>query len=112
MSEIDQWYIGGHSLGGVSAATYAEQHEETIAGLFFFASYPTSGTDFSATELPMLSIYAENDGLSTLDKIDESKSLFSDQATFHQIDGGNHAQFGIYGSQKGDNEATIPVQDQ
>lgn len=112
MSGIDQWYIGGHSLGGVSAATYVEQHEESVAGLFFLASYPTSGTDFSATQLPMLSIYAENDGLSTLDKIDDSRSLFSDQATFHQIDGGNHAQFGMYGLQKGDNKATISEKEQ
>ncbi|MGE7649593.1 alpha/beta hydrolase [Peribacillus frigoritolerans] len=30
----------------------------------------------------------------------------------HKIAGGNHGQFGVYGKQKGDNEATISAKKQ
>lgn len=57
----------------------------------------------------MISIYGENDGLST---ILASEALLSTNAQIYQIDGGNHAQFGLYGAQTGDNEATITPLDQ
>lgn len=107
---IENWYLGGHSLGGVAAASYTFEHLNQIAGLFFLASYPTN--DFSALDLPMLSIYAELDGLSTPEKVLEREALLSEQAQFNQISGGNHAQFGLYGPQKGDNDATITAQEQ
>lgn len=109
---IEDWYIGGHSLGGVAAASYAIENLDLIEGVFFLASYPSSGNDFSSLELPMLSIYAEKDGLSTPEKVLESRELLSKQVVFYQIDGGNHAQFGLYGSQKGDNEASITAEEQ
>ncbi|TWT02303.1 alpha/beta hydrolase [Planomicrobium sp. CPCC 101079] len=108
--EIDQWFIGGHSLGGVAASMYAKKHQEELSGLYFLGSYPAS--DFSASSLPMLSVYAENDGLSTTADIEENRGLFSPKSTFIEIAGGNHAQFGLYGKQKGDNAASITPLDQ
>ncbi|WP_226584624.1 alpha/beta hydrolase [Halobacillus litoralis] len=110
---VEEWYIGGHSLGGVSAASFVHQHSDTTDGLIFLASYPSSGSDFSDTNVPVLSIYAEKDGLTTEEKINETKELLSsEKTTFYKIEGGNHAQFGIYGEQKGDNKADIPVKEQ
>ena len=37
--EITTWVAGGHSLGGVTAATFADQ-DERVKGLALFASYP------------------------------------------------------------------------
>ncbi|TWT24707.1 alpha/beta hydrolase [Planomicrobium sp. CPCC 101110] len=108
--EIDQWFIGGHSLGGVAASMYAQKHQGKMAGLYFLGSYPAS--DFSEGSLPMLSIYAENDGLATIADIKENRALFSQESTFIEIRGGNHAQFGLYGKQKGDNAADIAPIDQ
>ncbi|MDN7243277.1 alpha/beta hydrolase [Planococcus sp. N028] len=108
--EIEEWFIGGHSLGGVAAAMYAENKEDKVAGLYFLASYPAG--DFSSTELPMLSIYAEKDGLLTTADIEKNRKGFSPDSRFVEIAGGNHAQFGLYGKQKGDNEATIAPLDQ
>ncbi|PYZ93878.1 alpha/beta hydrolase [Salipaludibacillus keqinensis] len=107
---IDTWVIGGHSLGGVAAATYA--YDSDVDGVFFFASYPQGRNDFSGRSLPMLSIYADRDGLTTLEDIDDTSTLLSDEATFYKIEGGNHAQFGVYGEQQGDMDATISILEQ
>lgn len=60
----------------------------------------------------MLSLYGELDGLSTKKKIAQTHHLLSKGAVVHEIKGGNHAQFGLYGKQKGDNKATITPKQQ
>lgn len=110
--EVKSWVIGGHSLGGVAAANYAYKHEEQLGGLFFLGSYPADSNDFSETKLPILSIYGELDGLTTVEKIDSTQPLLTPNAVLHEIAGGNHAQFGMYGPQKGDQEATISAVEQ
>lgn len=109
--EVEAWFLGGHSLGGVAASFYAENPSPKLAGLYFLGAYPAG--DFSSDDLPMLSIYGELDGLSTGEDIEESRGLFSEDSVFVEIEGGNHAQFGLYGEQKGDNAAEItPIEQQ
>ncbi|MGI2328784.1 alpha/beta hydrolase [Planococcus sp. YIM B11945] len=109
--EVPSWFLGGHSLGGVAAAMYAEDPSEKLAGLYFLGSYP--GSDLSGSRLPLLSIYAERDGLTTLEDVEASKKLLPADSEFVEISGGNHAQFGLYGKQKGDNDASIgPLEQQ
>lgn len=111
--EVEHWYIGGHSMGGVSAGTYAYKNQDIIDGVIFLASYPMNSNDFSDVDMPMLSIYSELDGLVTHEDIEDSKEIVSNDTTFHEIKGGNHGQFGMYGQQKGDNEAEIaPLEQQ
>ena len=55
----------------------------------------------------MISIYGTRDGLATAGEIDASRALLPGTTNWVPIEGGNHAQFGWYGSQSGDNEATI-----
>ena len=110
--EIKNWYVEGHSLGGVAASGFAYTHQEEISGVILLGSYPADSADFSDTDMPMLSLFAEHDGLTTPEKIEETKSLLSTDVLLHQIEGGNHAGFGMYGSQKGDKSATISVKDQ
>jgi hypothetical protein len=111
-TSIKKWIVGGHSLGGVSASKFAYDHPSEIDGVILLGSYPGETTDFSKIALPMLSIYAEKDGLSTIDKINETRHLLSTEAAMFEIKGGNHSQFGIYGKQKGDNQASISVKKQ
>lgn len=110
--DIKKWYIGGHSLGGVSAATYARKNQDVVDGLILLASYPSSGDDFSNKDTPILSIFAEKDGLTTKKKIAETKKLLPEEAVLYEIKGGNHAQFGMYGEQKGDKKADITAKAQ
>jgi pimeloyl-ACP methyl ester carboxylesterase len=102
---INVWAVGGHSLGGVMAAQFASKNPTAVQGLFFWASYPAG--DISSLTIPVLSISASLDGLTTPEKIEETKALLPAGTTYIQIEGGNHAQFGWYGDQTGDNQATI-----
>lgn len=111
-TDITDWYVAGHSMGGVSATYYAEDNQDDINGIILLGSYPAKSTDLSDNNQTVLSIYAENDGLTTIDDVEESKKNLPQDAVFLEIKGGNHAQFGMYGEQKGDNKAEISAKDQ
>ncbi len=110
--DIQNWVIGGHSLGGSMAALYADKHRDQIKGLVLWASYPASSNNLTESDIKVVSIYATQDGLATEDKINASRKLLPTDTAWVQINGGNHAQFGWYGNQSGDNPATISRQDQ
>lgn len=106
--EIDTWAIGGHSLGGAMAARFADEHPERIEGLVLWASYPAESNRLADQgSLAVVSIYATADGLATPAKIKASRPLLPPQTKWVEIAGGNHAQFGWYGSQDGDGTADI-----
>lgn len=109
--EIDTWVIGGHSLGGVTAADYASRHEK-ISALVLLASYPGDHTDLTKSSVDVLSIWASNDEVADADAIKSAKSIMPSSAQFVEIEGGNHAGFGDYGDQKGDGEASISNEQQ
>lgn len=112
--EVKGWVLGGHSLGGTVAAMQAEagQHDahSPAVGLFLYASYPS--TDMSTTlRIPVASISGSRDGLATPAKIDASRANLPADSQFTVIEGADHAQFGAYGPQTGDNPATISADD-
>jgi len=109
--EIKNWAIGGHSLGGSMAATFADQNLE-IDGLVFWAAYPAESNDLSGQEIIVSSIYGTLDGLATPEKVLAAKPLLPANTTWVPIEGGNHAQFGWYGPQDGDNPATLSRKEQ
>ena len=104
--DITNWVMGGHSLGGTMAASYAENNEE-INGLILYGAYPSKGTDLSKKDIKVLSIWGSNDEVVDIDKIKNSKKLLPDNSVIHELKGGNHSGFGNYGLQKGDGKATI-----
>lgn len=108
LSSIDEWYIGGHSLGGAMASKYAASHQDELKGLIMIASYPakTLGEDF-----PVLSILGSEDQVLNMDSYNKAKPKAKNLKQV-VIDGGNHCQFGSYGFQKGDGEATITPENQ
>lgn len=110
--EIQHWAVGGHSLGGAMAANFAKKHPEAVDGLVFWASYPANSDDLSQSALQVVSISASLDGLATGEKIDASRELLPVDTTWVVIQGGNHAQFGWFGDQSGDNVAAISREDQ
>ncbi len=110
--QIQQWAIGGHSLGRAMAATYARTHPEAVQGLALWAAYPASNDDLSHAGLHVVSIFGSRDGLATREKIDASRPLLPSDTTWVQISGGDHAQFGWYCDQAGDNPASISRADQ
>lgn len=110
--EVSRWVVGGHSLGGAMAASFAYQHPEMVQGLVLWAAYPAQANDLSSSSLKVISIYATRDGLATLEKIQASRELLPPDTRWVSLEGGNHAQFGNYGVQPGDGVATISAQEQ
>jgi len=110
--EIETWVVGGHSLGGTMAARYAEANADVVDGLMLWASYPADDALATRNEPAVLSIYATNDGLSTIEEIEASRDDLLADTRWIEIVGGNHAQFGWYGQQPGDGQATISRMEQ
>lgn len=106
----ETWTIGGHSLGGSMAAKVAYENPDAFEALILFASYP--GIDLSSSDLNVLSISGSLDAIVTKSKLDGKKPFLPLQTTYLEIEGGNHAQFGNYGHQKGDNQASITTEAQ
>jgi len=108
--DITTWYIGGHSLGGSMAASFAADHADTYEGLILLASYSTK--DLSGTDLRVLSVYGSEDGVLNQEKYSGNKVHLPDSAVEILLDGGNHACFGSYGAQEGDGAARISPEKQ
>ena len=105
--KYDSYYLGGHSLGGVAAASYVNKFDPNdVKGLILLASYSTKKID-----IPVLSIYGSNDKVLNIKKYKENKKNIPNNNEV-VIDGGNHAYFGNYGEQKGDGKATIEREEQ
>ena len=108
--EIEDWYIGGHSLGGSMAASYLADHTDEYEGLILLGSYSTA--DLSDTDLDVLSIFGSEDKVLNREKYDENKSNLPDDFCEVVIEGGCHAYFGMYGAQDGDGTPTISNHEQ
>lgn len=108
--QIENWYIGGHSLGGSMAASYLEKNAEDYEGLILLGSYSTA--DLSDTDLDVLSVYGSEDKVMNREKYDENKSNLPTNFTEIVIDGGCHAYFGMYGAQDGDGKPSITNEEQ
>lgn len=98
--EIQHWYMAGHSMGGAMASKFASDHPDQVDGLilmgaYIYGDYPDEDT---------LTIYGSLNQ-SVEDHIDYTENIV-------EIEGGNHAQFGNYGPQKGDPTATISAEEQ
>jgi len=110
LPQITRWYVGGHSLGGVMASSFAASHAERIDGIVFLAAYPSG--DIKSTGLRVLSLYGTEDGVLDMASFTEAKSKNPGDTVYLEIPGGNHAGFGSYGTQKGDNPASISAGEQ
>lgn len=105
--EIEEWYIGGHSLGGSMAASHLAKNTEDFDGLILLGSYSTA-----EITLPVLSVYGSEDNVLNREKYAEYKPNISGSLTEFVIDGGCHAYFGMYGNQDGDGVPSISVDEQ
>ncbi len=102
----ENYYLCGHSLGGVVASSYAGENDDKVKGLILLASYPTD-----TTNVPVLSIYGSKDSVLNHEKYEESEKLMNN-FTEYVIEGGNHAQYAFYGNQDKDTAADISRDEQ
>lgn len=106
---MDGWVVSGHSLGGVTAAKMASE-DERIVGLSLWASYPGGSVDLSDSDLPTQSFAGSEDTVLNWENWDASIKQLPDNTDWITVEGGNHAQFGDYGPQEGDGDATISAE--
>lgn len=110
--EVAHWAVGGHSLGGVAASLFVSNHPQLVDGLLFIGSYPVNDELAQYEDLEVVSLYGTTDGLADMDTILASAENLPADTQFIAIEGGNHAQFGYYGDQAGDNPAAISREEQ
>ena len=108
--EIENWYIGGHSLGGSMAASYLSKNSNSFEGLILLGSYST--TDLSELDIEVLSVYGSEDLVLNKENYESNKTNLPSDYTEIIIDGGCHAYFGMYGIQEGDGTAGITNEEQ
>jgi hypothetical protein len=101
--EIKYWAVGGHSLGGATAASFADKHLP-IKALVLYASGPVSRV--TRTDLKVLSVSGSADGLATPADIDAAKPNLPAATQYVMITGAVHSSFGDYGAQPGDGTPT------
>ena len=109
----DNYYLAGHSLGGAMGASFAAdyiQASDQLKGMIFLAAYSTESLDKDGFKV--LSIYGSEDQVLSMDKVEEGRALMPTDYTEVCIEGGNHAQFGNYGEQKGDGQSSIDADSQ
>lgn len=108
-SEVQQWVLSGHSRGAAIAARTVFEHEDSFAGLVLIGtSHPKEAAySLANAQLPIAKIYATEDGLASPAEVEALRVYLPDAAEMVEIEGGNHAQFGYYGTQLGDSAATI-----
>ncbi len=98
--EIRHWYIAGHSMGGAMASQFASDHPDQVDGLILMGAY-------------IYGDYPGEDTLAIYGSLNQSVEAHIDYTeNIVEIEGGNHAQFGNYGPQKGDPPATISAEAQ
>ncbi|MDY0294969.1 MAG: alpha/beta hydrolase [Acholeplasmataceae bacterium] len=104
--DIDNVVIG-HSLGGTVASMFSSG-DNRVKDIIFLASYPIS----DVSDKHVLIITGQYDLVLDQKNISESEALLPVDRVVYEITGGNHAQFGWYGEQKGDGTSTITTKEQ
>lgn len=102
---LEKPWVGGHSLGGISAARFAERTDHPIGGLFLLGSY--SDRDLGEAPFPMVSLMGDNDTVINRDNYRNAQSNLGDDARIVDVPGLNHADFGNYGAQRGDGPSNL-----
>lgn len=108
-NKINNYVVGGHSLGGVITSRFAEKRisDSSLKGVFFLASYPDKKGSLTNFNGGILSIVGSQDGVLNWSSYQKSKQYLPQQTKYITIEGGNHSGFGSYGFQKGDKKASI-----
>lgn len=104
--EVEQWYVGGHSLGGAMACRYAHGNADQLTGLVLFGSYCDRSLDGRGVQA--LSVQGTRDTVIARRTYRENRANLPDDGTVEvTITGMNHTQFGSYAGQRGDSRATV-----
>ena len=83
---------------------YAAENADRLSGLILLAAYSTKPID---PRLSVLELHGSEDRVLDMGKLLENRPNLPASARSEELPGGNHAQFGDYGLQKGDGTAAV-----
>lgn len=101
------WVVGGHSRGGKMATQLALARPDLMQGLLLVGTSHPREDDLSHLTMDVTKVFASEDGLASEAEVHQFAANLPAHTHWIRIDGGNHAQFGWYGRQLGDSQATI-----
>ncbi|AOW11339.1 hypothetical protein EM308_09940 [Flavobacterium gilvum] len=107
-----EYILAGHSKGGMMAAQFVYENPILIDKLILLGTTHPRDFDLSKSLIPIMKISGSNDGVADTKSINQNKPKLPANTKYVLIQGGNHSQFGYYGSQLGDNEASISREEQ
>lgn len=102
---LETAWVGGHSLGGISAARFAAENMGKVEGLFLFGTYSDQG--LSSFRGEVVSIMGDQDLIINRENYEEAKQNLPPQAKVIEVEGLNHSDFGNYGLQSGDDTSNL-----
>ncbi|ARN74400.1 alpha/beta hydrolase [Oceanicoccus sagamiensis] len=101
----EQWFLLGHSMGGLTALTVANQLSQAPLGVTVWAGGIPQ--DFSHIPLPILFISGTNDPMLSPEKFKTAKQHLPLSTVYFEINGANHKNFALYSHQFFDGIASI-----
>ena len=107
LASPSRWVLGGHSKGAVFVSQIAATPPASLLGVIIAGSTHPRDVDLSRSALEIAKVVATADGIAPLDVSQSRRNLLPAGTAWHVIDGGNHSQFGWYGTQLGDGTARI-----
>jgi hypothetical protein len=107
-----QYVIGGHSQGGKMASQFVYENRSSMKGLFLLGTSHPRDIDLSDLTIPTLKLYAEYDGLASIEEVMQNKNKLPEKSKLILIKGGNHSQFGYLGQLLMDDKPHISLEQQ
>lgn len=104
-TDIGDWYVGGHSLGGAISCRYARNNADRLDGVVLLAAY--CDRSIADTDLEVLSVTGSEDVVLNKTAYERNKANLPTDSTLVTVPGMNHSQFGNYTDQPGDNPAEL-----
>ena len=104
--------IGGHSQGGKMAAQLVYENPNVFKGLFLMGTSHPRDIDLSIQNIPCIKLYADYDGLASVEEVMKNKNKLPKHSKLILINGGNHSQFGYLGKLLMDSSPDISLEEQ
>jgi pimeloyl-ACP methyl ester carboxylesterase len=94
---LDDWYLIGHSMGGMASLSVARLLPDYFrAGALWATAMPE---DFSGLELPLLFLWGDQDGLLGPERYATARSRLPEATEYLTVEGANHRDFAMYSHQ-------------
>jgi pimeloyl-ACP methyl ester carboxylesterase len=107
-----RWVVAGHSKGGRLACELVAAGFPALAGLVLVGTTHPRELDLTALRVPVAKVYGTADGIAPSEDVLAGARRLPPGTAWIELPGANHAQFGHYGPQFLDGEATMTREEQ